>query len=213
MRLAALCLLALPTAAQDWAFPHKTHLELGLACQSCHTAAETSKDSADMLLPTGSVCATCHDSSTAPEIDIESLAAKRPKDRSYRFDHSFHLALGDIAPLIAAAIDSGQYHGRPGNARRFLDSGNACAACHRGLEESVAVADAAHMPRMGDCIVCHTKVDNPFSCSKCHVEGAQLMPSDHTREFVEMHSTGKLGFDKLTCLPCHGRNFPCMGCH
>lgn len=213
MRLAALWALAVPLLAQDWAFPHKPHLERGLECQTCHAAAAESEESTDHLLPDGAICGVCHNGDTAPAIDATPLARREPRIRSYRFNHAFHLAMGDAGPLIAAALDSGDYHGKPGDARRFLDSGNACAACHRGLEESVAVTEAAHMPRMGDCIVCHTNVDNPFSCKECHLDSAELLPADHTREFAELHSTGRLGFDKLTCLPCHGRNFPCMGCH
>ena len=213
MRALAILALALPLAGQDWRFPHRTHLEQGLDCATCHAGARTSEDSADHLLPDGQLCGACHNGQTAPAIDVTPLAARAPAERTYRFDHAFHLGLGDPAPLIAAAIDSGNYYGKPGDARRFLDGGNACAACHRGLEESLSVDSPAHMPAMGDCIVCHTRVDNPFSCGECHFEGIDLMPADHTREFVDNHSTGRAGLDKLSCLPCHGRNFACMGCH
>ena len=213
MRFLALLLLCVPAAAQDWAFPHKPHLERGLACQTCHSTAEASQQAADNLLPDGQLCATCHDGQTAPTIDAAPLAQREHPPRSFRFDHQFHLKLGNVAPLISAAIDNGGYHGKPGDARRFLNSENACVACHRGLAESESVSSAAHMPQMGDCIVCHTEIDNPFSCSECHVEGAQLMPADHTRQFADLHSSGKIKLDKRSCLPCHGRNFGCMGCH
>ncbi len=213
MKSLALVVLALPLTAQDWAFPHQTHLEQGLTCQICHSKAPDSRDAADHLLPDRELCAACHNGQTAPMIDTSPLAERQPAARSFRFDHSFHLGLGEVAPLIAAAIDGGNYFGKPGDARRFLDNAGSCTACHRGLEESVAVASVAHMPQMGDCIVCHTKIDNPFSCPDCHIEGADLLPEDHTREFIDQHSTGKVGLDKLSCLPCHGRNFGCMGCH
>lgn len=210
-----LALLALPlaAAAQDWDFPHQPHLERGLDCLTCHGAAAESADAADSLLPKGEICQACHTGDTAPEIDTAPLASRQQPARSYRFDHRFHLGLGNAAPLIANAIDSGNYFGKPGEARRFLDTANACAACHRGLEESLAVASGRHLPQMGDCIVCHTEVDNPFTCRDCHHEGVELVPADHTREFAELHSTGKLALDKASCLPCHGRNFSCMGCH
>lgn len=213
MKLLALVLLASPLAAQDWAFPHRTHLEQGLDCQTCHSAAATSQDAGDSLLPDGQLCVVCHNGQTAPSIDTSPLAGREPAERTYRFDHEFHLGLGDPAPLIAAAIDSGNYYGKPGDARRFLDSGKACAACHRGLEESLAVESSTHLPMMGDCIVCHTRIDNPFTCNECHLEGVDLRPADHSREFIDTHSTGKNTLDKQSCLPCHGRDFPCMGCH
>ena len=213
MKVVALLLLCLPAVAQDWAFPHKPHLERGLVCQTCHLAADTSQQAADNLLPDGQLCSACHDGQSAPAIDTKPLAGRRHKSRSYRFNHEFHLKQGNAAPLIAAAIDNGKYHGKPGDARRFLNGENACAACHRGLAESTSVTDAAHMPQMADCIVCHTAIDNPFTCGKCHVEGADLMPADHTRQFADLHSTGKIKLDKISCQPCHGRNFGCMGCH
>ncbi len=213
MRLAALLLAIAPVAAQDWEFPHRAHLAVGLDCPACHPQAETSNSSADHLVPDGQVCGACHNGQTAPEVDVSHLAQAEPVERTYRFDHGFHLGLENPAPLIAAAIDSGNYYGKPGDARRFLDGATGCTGCHRGLEESVAIDTPVHMPRMGDCIVCHTRVDNPFSCSECHVSGANLMPANHTRRFVDQHSTGRIQLDKPSCLPCHGRNFACMGCH
>ncbi len=213
MRWLALAALAAPLAAQDWAFPHGTHLAMGLDCGTCHGAAKDSSEAGDGLLPDGALCQACHNGQTAPEIDVAPLTGRSEVVRSFRFDHSFHLGLGEIAPLVAAAIDSGNYFGKPGDARRFLDSADECSACHRGLQESTQVVPGAHMPQMADCIVCHTKIDNPFSCPECHVEGAELRPADHTREFIDTHSTGEAGLDKVSCLPCHGREFACMGCH
>jgi len=142
MRAAAFLLLCVPATAQDWAFPHKPHLERGLVCQTCHSAAEGSQQAADNLLPNGQICSACHDGQTAPAIDTAPLAQRQHETRSYRFDHEFHLKQGNIAPLIAAAIDDGSYHGKPGDTRRFLNSKNACVACHRGLTESESVKQA-----------------------------------------------------------------------
>ena len=214
MKLLVLAALAVPLAAQDWAFPHQPHLELGLDCATCHSGAATSTASTDNLLPGSQLCDACHNGQTAPEIDTAPLAEREAPERTYRFDHQFHLGLGNIAPLIAAAIDSDNYFGRPAaDARRFLNTENQCSACHRGLEKSLVVDSSAHMPMMGDCIVCHTRIDNPFTCKECHHEGVDLRPADHTREFIDSHSTGRAGLDKPTCLPCHGRDFGCMGCH
>ena len=213
MRLLALAMLAAPLVAQDWAFPHQPHLAMGLDCGTCHSEAADSSEAGDNLLPESALCEVCHNGQTAPAIDVAPLAARTTEARTFRFNHAFHLGLGEIAPLIADAIDTGNYFGKPGDARRFLDNASSCSACHRGLEESTEVLVGAHMPQMADCIVCHTKVDNPFSCPECHIEGANLRPPDHTREFIDTHSTGKAGLDKISCQPCHGRDFGCMGCH
>jgi hypothetical protein len=200
-------------AAQELNFSHQLHFEqASVTCNDCHSAAKDSQAATDRLLPSSEKCAVCHQGGAATPIDAAGLDELTTEPRSYRFNHQFHLQLGNVAPLIAAAIDSGKYLGDSGDARKFLDTSDACQTCHRGVQET-GLATAAHLPRMSDCLVCHSKVDNPFSCEKCHLEGINLRPADHTREFIDLHPTGKLNYDKQTCLPCHGRNFACMGCH
>ena len=66
---------------------------------------------------------------------------------------------------------------------------------------------------MADCLVCHNKVDPPFSCGFCHVEGANLKPASHAANFLESHSRKDANLDLKTCAVCHGRKFTCLGCH
>ena len=216
---AALLLASLPwLAAAELPFSHEFHLKsVGAQCVDCHSAAATSQAASDSNLPTEAHCMKCHDLPGATPIDRAALAdlrsaALKSEKRSYRFDHQFHLQMGNLAPLIAAAVDGGRYLGPAGDIRRHLDTQDSCQACHRGLAET-ARASKQHLPRMADCLVCHSEIDNPFSCEKCHLPGAELRPASHSRNFVDLHSTGKLSLDKESCLPCHGRNFACMGCH
>ncbi len=191
-------------------FSHKAHLVLkGLECASCHSAAPKSSTAKDNLLPATAICESCHDGGSAPYVDWKGKPAA---PRTFEFNHEFHLAMGNVAPLIAAAIDDGKYLGYPRGERAHLDTDTNCIACHRGLHESDQVDSSLHLPAMSDCLVCHDQIDNPFTCEKCHGD-VDLRPADHTREFVDQHSTRKLGFDKVTCQPCHGREFRCMGCH
>ena len=69
------------------------------------------------------------------------------------------------------------------------------------------------MPQMADCLVCHTQIDAPFSCEKCHAKDAPLKPASHVPSFLNDHTSGKLNLDKVTCTVCHGREFRCLGCH
>src|SRR5579862_2527176 len=120
--------------------------------------------------------------------------------------------MGNIAKLLARAIDTKSYLSAPGGIRPYLDSANACTACHRGLEESDAVTPAA-MPLMADCLVCHAKIENPFSCDTCHAPGPALKPASHTANYLERHSRPTEKLDKPACAVCHGRRFTCLGCH
>ena len=188
-------------------FSHPVHLDLGLACSRCHAGAETGRLAADQMFPQPAVCLSCHSDGKTTPLDPDRLRWTAP-ERTYRFDHAFHVRLGDLAPLLAAAIDGGKYFGSP-QIRPLLDRAGGCTACHRGLETS----EATPLPVMSDCLVCHSEIDNPFSCRYCHLEGVNLRPADHTPQFADLHSTGKIKLDKASCLPCHGTNFECRGCH
>ncbi len=190
-------------------FSHPVHLlRGGLECDDCHATASGSKAASDNNLPRVEICVECHDGTRAMPIDLAAYGWK-PVERTFSFDHQFHLRLGNLAPLLAKAIDSGKYLGRQGGIRRHLATENHCEACHRGLAES----EDHGMPQMSDCLVCHSEIDNPFSCTTCHLEGIQLRPQDHTLKFVDRHASKDFEYEKTTCLPCHGTNFACRGCH
>jgi hypothetical protein len=178
-----------------------------LACGQCHTAAATSTHAQDNLLPKREVCLTCHTTGELPEIP------SKPATLVNRFSHALHLKMGNVAPILAKAIDKNNYLQPRGDVRRHLNTKNACEACHRGLEESDQVTHNA-MPGMADCLVCHSQIEVPFSCENCHVKDAAfLKPASHIEHFLDLHSTGKLRLDKTTCAVCHGTQFRCMGCH
>lgn len=179
---------------------------MNLECAQCHTTAATSARVEDNLLPAKEVCLNCH---RETEIQIPPP----PETRIVSFSHAQHLRMGNVAPLLALAIDKKNYLQPANDIRRHLNTRNPCEACHRGLEESDRVTHAA-LPQMADCLVCHNQIDNPFSCEACHGKDiASLKPASHTANFMDTHSAGKLQLDKTTCAVCHGRTFTCMGCH
>lgn len=186
-------------------FSHRVHLEQKLTCAVCHAGATASVKSEDNLLPNPAICAGCHKDTRQVKEPRQSLVTK--------FNHALHAKFTDIAPKIAAALDSGTYLGKPQDVnRQDLQTTNACASCHRGLERSEEVSEA-NFPRMADCLVCHTRTDPPFSCSKCHTPGNHLKPVSHTNDWLDRHSSAKVEKDKASCAVCHGRRFTCLGCH
>ena len=184
-------------------FSHRSHLQLKLECVECHRAAAASTRVEDNLLPTRQVCLGCHEDAAIPPPPSTPLS---------KFSHALHLRMGNVAPFLAGAIDHNNYLEPSGDIRRYLNTRNPCQACHRGLEDSDRVTRAA-LPKMADCLVCHTQIEAPFSCEDCHAKDAQLKPANHVPHFMNDHSTGKLNLDKTTCALCHGRTFTCMGCH
>ena len=184
-------------------FSHRLHLKLKPDCANCHTTVAHSTRAEDNNLPSAAACKPCHENASIPA---------PPKTLLAHFSHEKHLQFGNVAPLIAKAIDGGQYLSPTGDIRAHLNGTNACLACHRGIETSDAVS-RANMPQMADCLVCHNKIELPFSCEQCHGAGAKLRPADHPPEFLESHSRPDAKFDKTTCAVCHGRRFRCLGCH
>ena len=185
-------------------FSHELHLKLKLECVRCHAAAPASTRASDNLLPKKEACAGCH-----REIPLRSQPSPSVVSR---FDHRKHLSFGSVAPVLKAAVKSGAYLSPPGDIERHLSSTAACEACHRGLGESKEIS-AANFPRMADCLVCHNKIDPPWSCEFCHDKTVKIRPATHTADFLDLHNKRVNALGRETCAVCHGRKFTCLGCH
>ncbi|HUQ93193.1 MAG TPA: cytochrome c3 family protein [Bryobacteraceae bacterium] len=178
-------------------FSHALHLKLKPDCLSCHTRAASSTKVEDNLLPAAEACASCH----------TNVQIKQPRRlRVKAFSHAFHGKMGNVAPVILGAVRGKTYLGTPPPG---LDTKNACAGCHHAIEQSTA-ASKAHFPQMADCLVCHNKIDPPFSCETCHGADKTLKPVFHTNTFLDSHTRKSV---KEGCAVCHGRKFTCLGCH
>jgi hypothetical protein len=189
-------------------FSHRNHLApTGLTCVTCHGSALESASSEDDNRPPSRACTGCH----GERYGEQARSSPRPQ-RTYRFNHKLHLGFGNLAPLLASAIDRGSYLGDGASLRPLLETGEPCLACHRGVKQA-DLATSDQLPRMADCLVCHSNVDPPFSCGFCHTQDAVLQPPSHTKDFADRHSRPAEVPDKSGCKVCHGRRFTCMGCH
>jgi hypothetical protein len=193
-------------AAPAAPFSHQRHLaQPEVTCDTCHGSVHESTAAADDNRPGGEACLRCHEPTYA------GLArAEPPPARAFRFNHKLHLGLGNLSPIFAAAIDGGAYLGDGAAVRPQLKDADRCAACHRGLALAGRVT-SANMPRMADCLVCHSRIAPPVSCAFCHTPDAVLRPPSHTGAFTDRHSSPEIG--KTDCKVCHGTRFTCMGCH
>ena len=195
-------LACLATAAP---FSHKIHLEQKLTCAVCHAAASKSTAVEDNLLPSEKLCAGCHKDENQVKAPRQTLVSK--------FDHARHAKMDNIGSSLLKALQAGTYLGKPSDIHPpDLQASNACVSCHRGLERSEEVSPDV-FPRMADCLVCHDRIDPPFSCEQCHNQGAALKPASHTNDWLDRHTSSRVPKDKQSCAVCHGRRFTCLGCH
>jgi hypothetical protein len=197
------------SARQKRPFSHKYHLTQVSGCEGCHKNVSTSTQASDNLLPDREACVNCH----------EEVTIKEPRPMQVqKFNHALHVKMGNPAHHMAMAIEQGKYLAPPGDRKAQLDAAkSACAACHIGIEQSEVIVwkpeGKANFPHMADCLICHTKIDPPESCKKCHSPEFHIKPANHTTEWVNAHSDGKAKLDKSGCAVCHGRTFKCQGCH
>jgi hypothetical protein len=188
-------------------FSHKYHLTQVSSCQGCHTTAETSTKASDNLLPDATSCVTCHD-----EVHIK----EQPRDVGVqKFNHATHVKMGNVHPVVAASVKSKTFAGDESKIPAAAPK-DGCVACHHGMDqsESITAANAkANYPQMAECLVCHSQINPPESCKKCHADNMTFRPASHTPEFSDNHSSGKANLDKASCAVCHGKKFTCKGCH
>src|SRR5262249_9663506 len=134
-----------PQQPKNLLFSHRFHLTKTKAlCLDCHAMVQHSTSASDSNLPAEKDCLKCHDGQQARrECPVchknqQSAAPMQSPARDFRFDHQLHLRLGNLAPVIAAAIDQGNYLSPTPNIRKHLNGDNPCQACHRGLEETAS---------------------------------------------------------------------------
>ena len=200
--------------AESPRFLHRDHLLLpNMTCLNCHTPAREKNESTDYALPARSLCVGCHDGQKIRKLELsENFFSGHGLSTKLRFSHEQHLALGNVAPAILAAIESHQYLGPVDALKKSLTTADACQACHHNLL-GIDGASPAHYPQMADCLVCHAAIEPPFSCELCHPSDAKLKPATHTPDFMDTHSSQISRLDRSTCRVCHGINFRCKGCH
>jgi hypothetical protein len=143
------CAVGVVTGQQPVAFPHSTHMKLGLACIDCHTGADVR---AAAGIPSVDKCMLCHAklARNKPEVQkVAGYAEKRieiPWARVYGFSTDAHVKFRHEAHYRA---------------------GITCATCHGDLTK-MTVAEKAVTHNMGTCLTCHRQKNASEDCAACH---------------------------------------------
>jgi hypothetical protein len=148
-----ICLLAASVMArsadQPIAFPHNTHIKMGLECIDCHTGADIR---AAAGIPSVTKCMLCHAklAREKPEvkkvIDYANKGIEIPWQRVYGFNTSAHVKFRH-QPHFQAKVS--------------------CATCHGDMTK-VTVAEKTVNHNMGTCLTCHRQNHAPEDCAACH---------------------------------------------
>jgi len=145
----AMLLGATGLARQPVAFPHNTHMKLGLECVDCHIGADTR---AEAGIPSVRKCMLCHAklAREKPEVQKVISYANRnieiPWERVYGFSTDAHVKFRH-APHYQAGIG--------------------CSTCHGDLTKAT-VAERVVTHNMGTCLTCHRQKHASQDCAACH---------------------------------------------
>jgi hypothetical protein len=168
-------------------FSHRVHAELMIECIDCHTAAPTSRSSADNILAMKADCALCHDvSDDCALCHFEDTYIRfEAREPDLYFNHEYH----------------------------YEKLGIQCQTCHASIE-SVDYATSEHLPVKADCMSCHDGGQASMDCESCHIVTSTLMPASHlVANFQREHyRVVRAGAFKAECASCHMESF-CQDCH
>ncbi len=145
----ALCAAASPAQQQPIAFPHNTHMKLGVSCLDCHTGADI-RDAAG--IPSVRKCMFCHAKLAKEKPEVQKVTAYSNKKieipwvRVYSFSPDADVKFRH-APHYKAGIT--------------------CSTCHGDMAR-VTVAHRTVTQNMGTCLSCHRQKHAPEDCAACH---------------------------------------------
>ena len=150
-------------------FPHKTHIELGLNCTTCHERAERS---AVAGRPPTALCLGCHMGGDTQSAEIKRLRSFGEKGQEVPWQRVWrlppHVFFPHRAHVVVAKINCQTCHGpmetlkKPPTAPLKTLAMNDCIGCHESREKTAAAegmkAQAhaiAGRSLLNDCNTCH----------------------------------------------------------
>jgi hypothetical protein len=145
----AVCAAAALAQQQPIAFPHNTHMKLGLQCTDCHIGADI-HDTAG--IPSVRKCMLCHAKLAREKPEVQKVIAYANKNieipwvRVYGFSPEAHVKFRH-APHYQAGVP--------------------CARCHGDMTKAT-VAESTVTHNMGTCLTCHRQMHASEDCAACH---------------------------------------------
>lgn len=199
-------------------FNHGQHLDLGMACSTCHADIGTSTRASQSNFPLGKTCDTCH----GPQHPRPATEPAKCKMCHTQVDARDRVTAGLRAPRPMLHF----------NHALHAKAGSACEDCHGDMSK-VRLATDIQLPREQSCLACHDGIGATDRCAACHPaessgrlrlramddrtlpalvpRGASGWGMTHDLAFVEDH-VHIAKADPSTCRACHDETF-CLACH
>lgn len=157
-----------PEQAMPLRFNHKKHVtDLGVACSTCHDLAKTSVSAADSLLPPATRCDGCHGT------DHRNLSAVVSDEPRPLGQCSFcHRGYDAKRPHVVERVVLPKPNLRFNHQKHVVGERMACARCH-GKVEQLELATRDQLPRMKECVTCHTLGSSDAGAAKPGSPGAK----------------------------------------
>ena len=137
-----------PAPEQPLPFSHKTHVGMGVQCQTCHTNPAPGHQ---MTFPATSTCMTCHAS-----MATERPAIKKLTDYSNANQAIPWVRVYKVLPAVTWTHD------------KHLKSGLQCQTCHGPVGELTAMSQQTSVTGMASCGSCHEARGAKATCATCH---------------------------------------------
>jgi cytochrome c7-like protein/class III cytochrome C family protein len=129
-------------------YSHKTHLALGLTCQTCHTNPDPGRL---MTFPATSRCMQCHVAVAKDKPSIQKLA-------------EYSRSATPIPWVRVYALLPGIQWSH----RRHLQAGLECGMCHGQVSQIERMSEVTSVTTMYSCYHCHQIHNAPTVCETCH---------------------------------------------
>jgi hypothetical protein len=204
---------------------HAQHAQL--PCDKCHRSSDKRPGADDhkpcddgachrkeFLAPPGLLCKVCHESVTAPPLEVKMR--KYPAEDLWQslppvFSHAKHMNRKAMENQVGFHVACADCHLRDG--KRATPDHAACARCH------AAEVGLSKAPVMEDCAACHKTGARPRKRPRL-IQG-DLKPFDHERHIADRKN------NPIRCEACHVQSAQsaryedhaaprvesCVGCH
>lgn len=143
------CAAASLAQQQPIAFPHNTHMKLGLSCLDCHTGADTR---AAAGIPSVRKCMFCH----------AKLATKKPEVQKVIAYSNKKIEIPWVRVYSFSPRADVQFRHAP-----HYKAGITCSTCHGDMARAT-VAQRSVTHNMGTCLTCHRQKHASQDCAACH---------------------------------------------